>query len=53
MRAKTIVEISGACIKTIPAGTVFEVIHRGPVYSSCRGLGITEIWNDEYELIGD
>lgn len=51
MKGRTIVEISGSCIETIPVGTVFEVTFRGPEYSSCRGLGITSIWNDEYELI--
>jgi hypothetical protein len=50
-KARTIVVISGRCIQTIPKGTEFIVTHRGTYFSSCKGLGITDLWNDEYELI--
>lgn len=53
MKAKTIVEISGRCIETIPAGTEFTIIAFVPdyAYATCRGLGVSSIWNWEYELI--
>ena len=51
MKAITTKEISGACIKTIPVGTPFEIFHIGDRFSSCKGLGITSIWNDEYALV--
>lgn len=52
-KAITVKEISGNCIKTIPIGTGFEVAvhkHRNG-YRSCRGLGITSIFNDEFEFV--
>jgi hypothetical protein len=51
MRARTIVEIKGSCIETIPVGTEFEIICINSDYSACKGIGITLIWNDEYVLI--
>ncbi len=51
MRARTIKEISGHAIPTIPKGTEFTILHTGDHHSSCRGLPILSIWNDEYELI--
>lgn len=36
---------------SIPKGTSLEVKHVGPRYSSCKGLGITDIFNDEYEVV--
>jgi hypothetical protein len=53
-KAITVTEIKGRCIETIPSGTVFEVfvnMEKSLGYSSCRGLGITSIWNSEFELI--
>ena len=34
----------------IPAGVEFEIESIGADYSSCRGLGISLIWNDEYNM---
>lgn len=48
---QTTVEISGIRIPTILKGTQFTIIHKGNLYSSCRGLPITLIWNDEFELV--
>lgn len=50
MKAITIKEISGNCIEIIPVGTEFEIIKIGKMWSSCRSLGVTLIWNDEYKL---
>lgn len=51
MKAITTVEISGAYIPTIPKGTEFEVTYKGKVMSSCKGLPIDSIWNDEYNVL--
>lgn len=61
LRAKTIREISGNRIQTIPIGTEFLVTFYNIdslSYSSCTGLnnnnppfGITLIYNDEFEFI--
>lgn len=50
-KAVTIKEITGSAIETIPAGTEFTVtyIHEG--WSCSYGLGVTQVWNDEYKLI--
>lgn len=52
-KAITVKEIKGACIKTIPIGTEFMVktIKSKYGYSTCYGLNINQIWNDEYKLI--
>ena len=50
-RAITTCEISGSCIKTIPEGTTFTITYRGDIHSSCTGLGITEIYNNEYKYL--
>lgn len=52
MKARTIVEINGPALPApIPAGTLFTIKHRGDKWSSCTGLGVTLIWNDEYALV--
>jgi len=51
MKAITTKKIGGAMCMTIPAGTEFEITHIGEHYSSCKRLGITSIWNDEYKLL--
>lgn len=51
INAVTIKEIKGSCIPTIPAGTKFHISHKGESYSSCSGLGITSIWNDEWVFL--
>ena len=55
-KAVTTKEISGSCIDTIPAGTEFTVTWFDEAKengnSTCKGLGITHIWNDEFNLIG-
>ena len=53
MKAKTIVEISGHCIDTIPAGTIFDVITVGTHYSTCSNLGVSSVYNNEYVLLGE
>jgi|LUML01.1.fsa_nt_gb hypothetical protein len=56
-KAITIKEISGACIPTIPVGTTFEILavvktdKRNYAYSTCKGLPISSVWNDEYILL--
>ena len=53
--AITTKEISGSRIPTIPVGTRFEVLVLGnskQSYSSCRGLPINLIYNDEFSLDG-
>lgn len=49
-KAITIKEITGSSIETIPIGTEFEVTYIHKRWSCCYGLGITQIWNDEYKL---
>lgn len=52
--AITTKEIKGSRIETIPKGTKFEIDSNFPVthgYAPCKGLGISYIWNDEFELI--
>ena len=59
--ARTTVDISGACIPTIPAGTEFMITwYDDPATSNssrpssvCGGLAVNLIWNDEFEFIGD
>ena len=51
LKARTIVEISGECIETIPVGTKFVVTYLNYFFSSCSGLGITSIYNCEFEII--
>jgi hypothetical protein len=56
-RAITIKEITGSCIPTIPVGTSFEVqvvvksSKRNYGYSTCKGLPVSSVWNDEYVLV--
>jgi hypothetical protein len=54
-KARTVKEISGRCIATIPVGTEFTILYRGenPAYSTCTGLRVSSVWNDEYEFIDD
>lgn len=51
LKARTIVEISGECIETIPVGTEFVVTYYNHFFSSCTGLGITSVYNCEFEFI--
>lgn len=52
MKAKTIVEISGHCIPTIPVGTEFEVsLISDHGYALCKGLPVSSVWKDEYTFI--
>jgi hypothetical protein len=51
--AITVKEISGACIPTIPAGTYCTIAHLCEHYSFCDGLPISQLWNDEFELVKD
>ncbi len=51
VQAVTTREITGACIPTIPMGTQFTLIAKGNVYSSCKGIPINLIWNDEFDII--
>jgi len=51
-KAKTVVEISGSAIETVPAGTEFIVIgDESNSYFACRGIGISSIWKDEFVFI--
>jgi len=56
-KAITVKQIKGACIPTIPIGTPFEVLavvkstKRDYGYSTCKGLPISSVWNDEYVFI--
>jgi len=63
-KARTIVEISGTAIETIPVGTEFTIVwidmenyikdHENPFcpsYSVCTGLGISDIYNNEFEIV--
>lgn len=52
MRAKTTINITCSALGfSIPAGVEFTILSIGDVYSICEGLGITLIWNYEFELI--
>jgi hypothetical protein len=53
MKARTIKEISGERIATIPVGTEFEVSRIGKFYSHCNVLPINTIYNHEYEIIDE
>lgn len=35
----------------IPAGVEFDIEFIGDSYATCRRLGITLIWHDEYKLL--
>jgi hypothetical protein len=54
-KAITTKQISGACIPTIPVGTPFLVVvksgKRDYAYSTCKGLPVSSVWNDEYVLL--
>ena len=58
-KARTTKDISGAAIETIPAGTEFVVTwYEEPKFDDSRsdtsiakGLGVTIVWNDEFEFI--
>jgi hypothetical protein len=55
-KAETTRDISGDFIPFIPMGTKFEVVINGTLdlpFSSCRGLCITSIWNDEFKILED
>jgi len=64
LKAITKVPISGSAIKTIPAGTEFTITHMNikeyadrsdsnynSGSSACTGLGVTEVWNNEFDLL--
>lgn len=51
MKAITTKEIRGACIPTITKGTEFEITCLGTPYSSCKGIPITSIYNDEFVFV--
>ena len=53
LKAITTKEIKGSCIKTIPAGTEFEIITivEGYDHATCTGLGVTSVWNNEYRIL--
>lgn len=52
-KAKTLKEISGVCIPTVPKGTDFEVVEivkdRG--YATCKGLPVSSLWLEEFSLV--
>lgn len=51
-KARTIIEISGECIETIPVGTEFIITYYNDfLYSSCTGLSVSLIYNNEFKLI--
>ena len=53
-KAVLIKEITGSKINTIPIGTEFEVVVnmiKGIDYSSCRGLPVNQVYNNEFKLI--
>jgi hypothetical protein len=53
LKAVTTKEISGECIKKIPAGTIFTVTwlcEKNGGSSVCEGLDINLIYNDEFKL---
>ncbi len=53
--ARTIKEINAPALGLrIPVGTEFLITHLGDsasFYSSCKGLGVFSVWNDEFELV--
>ena len=51
MKAKTTRIIHTIFGLTIPVGTEVEITHIGGRYSSCTGIGVDQLWNDEYELL--
>lgn len=58
-KARTVVDITGMAMVTIPTGTEFVVTwyaesgsHSRPS-SVCKGLDISFVYNDEFEFIGD
>lgn len=53
-KARTIKEIKGNCIETIPTGIEFEVYELNTMgYATCEGLGVNSIWKNEYEIIDE
>jgi hypothetical protein len=52
-KAITIKEIKAPALNlVIPAGTIFEVHYGGILpYAHAKGLGVTEVWLDEYRLL--
>jgi hypothetical protein len=68
IKAITTKEISGSAIETIPVGTEFMITwiniddykaaqnnkynNSYNSYSCCEGLGVSDIWNNEFKLIG-
>jgi hypothetical protein len=54
MKAKTIKEIRGSCIPTIPVGTEFTVVAvvAGYGYATCLGLAVSSVWLDEFVPLG-
>jgi hypothetical protein len=55
-KAITTKQITGVRIPTIPAGTLFEVLSvvqcgKRDAYSTCKGLPVSSVWNDEYVLL--
>lgn len=53
MLAMTTKEIRGEMIPTIPAGTIFKIctIIWDYHYSTCTGLPVSMVYNDEYVLL--
>ncbi len=50
-KAITTKAITGHVIDTIPVGTEFEVSYIHEYWSCSHGLGVTQVWNDEYTVI--
>ena len=36
---------------TILKGAIFDIVAIGKNWAICAGLPVTQVWNDEYELI--
>ncbi len=51
IKAVTTKAVTGAMIDDIPVGTKFTVSYIHKDWSSSHGLSISQIWNNEYELI--
>lgn len=55
-KAVLIKEITGNQFSPIPVGTIFEVVTNmvySTEYSTCRGLKVNQVWNDEFKIIED
>lgn len=50
-KARTIKEIKGNMIETIPVGTEFFVVYEitNRFYATCEGLGVNSVYLNEFE----